>query len=38
VRMRGYYEERYGLSPDFMMVADSAIGRPDPFEIIPCLN
>jgi formylmethanofuran dehydrogenase subunit A len=38
VRMRDYYEERYGLSPDFMMVADAAIGRPDPFEIIPCLN
>ena len=38
IRMRDYYQERYGLSPDFMMVADGAIGRPDPFEIIPCLN
>jgi len=38
LRMRDYYQERYGLSPDFMMVADGAIGRPDPFEIIPCLN
>ena len=38
VRMRDYYEERYGLSPDFMMVADAAIGTPDPFEIVPCLN
>ncbi|MGA8887750.1 MAG: formylmethanofuran dehydrogenase subunit A, partial [Pseudolabrys sp.] len=38
VRMRDYYEERYALSPEFMMVADAAIGRPDPFEIIPCLN
>jgi len=37
-RMRDYYEERYGLSPDFMTVADAAIGRPDPFETIPCLN
>ena len=24
--------------PEFMMVADAAIGRPDPFEIVPCLN
>jgi formylmethanofuran dehydrogenase subunit A len=38
VRMRDYYEERYAMSPEFMMVADAAIGRPDPFEIIPCLN
>src|SRR5215813_7718115 len=37
-RMKDYYEERYGLSPDFMTVADAAIGRPDPFETIPCLN
>jgi formylmethanofuran dehydrogenase subunit A len=37
-RMRGYYEERYGLSPDFMTVADAAIGRPESFETIPCLN
>ena len=38
VRMRDYYQERYGLSPDFMTVADAAIDRPEPFEIIPCLN
>ncbi|MGA7251738.1 MAG: amidohydrolase family protein, partial [Pseudolabrys sp.] len=38
VRMRDYYEERYALSPEFMMVADAVIGRPDPFEIVPCLN
>lgn len=38
VRMRDYYQERYGLSPDFMAVADAAIDRPEPFEIIPCLN
>jgi formylmethanofuran dehydrogenase subunit A len=37
-RMRNYYEERYGLSPDFMTVADAAIGRPESFETIPCLN
>ena len=35
-RMRGYYEERYGLSPDFMTVADAVIGRPEPFERVPC--
>ena len=38
MRMRDYYEERYGISPDFMTVPDAAIGRPEPFEIIPCLN
>lgn len=38
VRMRDYYQERYGLSPDFMTVADAAIDRPEPFEIVPCLN
>ena len=37
-RMRDYYEERYGLAPDFMTVADAAIGRPESFETIPCLN
>lgn len=37
-RMRDYYENRYGLSPDFMTVADLAIGRPDPFETVPCLS
>jgi formylmethanofuran dehydrogenase subunit A len=37
-RMRDYYEERYGLSPDFMTVADAAIGRPESFETIPCLS
>src|SRR5215831_18889938 len=38
VRMRDYYQERYALSPEFMTVADATIGRPDPFEIVPCLN
>jgi formylmethanofuran dehydrogenase subunit A len=37
-RMRDYYEERYGISPDLMTVSDAAIGRPEPFEIVPCLN
>jgi formylmethanofuran dehydrogenase subunit A len=35
-RMQDYYEERYALSPEFMTVTDAVIGRPDPFEIIPC--
>jgi len=35
-RMRDYYDERYGISPDFMTVTDSAIGRPQPFELVPC--
>jgi formylmethanofuran dehydrogenase subunit A len=37
-RMRDYYEERYGLSPDFMTVADAAVGRAESFETIPCLS
>jgi formylmethanofuran dehydrogenase subunit A len=37
-RMRDYYQERYGLSPDFMTVTDTAIGRPEPFEPVPCRN
>lgn len=35
-RMRDYYDQRYGLSPDFMNVPEAAIGRPDPFERVPC--
>jgi formylmethanofuran dehydrogenase subunit A len=35
-RMRDYYDQRYGLSPDFMSVPEAAIGRPDPFERVPC--
>ena len=37
-RMRDYYDERYGISPDLMAVSDAAIGRTEPFEIVPCLN
>jgi formylmethanofuran dehydrogenase subunit A len=37
-RMRDYYQERYGLSPDFLTVTDTAIGRPEPFERVPCRN
>ncbi|MEJ2433643.1 MAG: formylmethanofuran dehydrogenase subunit A [Pseudolabrys sp.] len=35
-RMRDYYGSRYGLSPDFLTVPDAAVGRPDPFEAVPC--
>jgi formylmethanofuran dehydrogenase subunit A len=37
-RMHDYYEERYGLSPAFLTVSDAAIGRPEPFECVPCRN
>ena len=37
-RMRDYYDARYGLSPDFMTVPEGAIGRPDPFEFVPCVS
>ncbi len=35
-RMREYYEQRYGLSPDFLTVPEAAVGRPDPFEAVSC--
>jgi len=35
-RMNAYYDERYGLSPDVIRVPEGAIGRPDPFELVPC--
>jgi formylmethanofuran dehydrogenase subunit A len=35
-RMRDYYEERYGLSDDFVKVPDYALDRPEPFEFVPC--
>jgi formylmethanofuran dehydrogenase subunit A len=37
-RMRSYYEERYGLSLDFMTVTDTVMDRPVAFETVPCLN
>jgi formylmethanofuran dehydrogenase subunit A len=37
-RLRDYYDDRYGLAPDFMTVTDSAIGRPELFETVPCLT
>jgi len=35
-RMTAYYDERYGLSDDFIRVPDHALGRPDPFGLVPC--
>jgi formylmethanofuran dehydrogenase subunit A len=35
-RMKAYYDERYGLSPDVIKVPESAIARPDPFGLVPC--
>jgi formylmethanofuran dehydrogenase subunit A len=37
-RMRDYYDDRYGLPADAMAVPASAIGRPDPFESVPCAS
>ncbi len=35
-RMHDYCNDRYGLPADFMAVPEAAIGRPDPFELVPC--
>lgn len=35
-RMKEYYEERYGLSDDLFKVPAHALGRPEPFEFVPC--
>ena len=35
-RLREYYDERYGLSPDVFSVPPSALPDPDPFELVPC--
>jgi formylmethanofuran dehydrogenase subunit A len=37
-RMKAYYEDRYGLSDAFMKVPEHAIGRPEPFERVPCVS
>jgi formylmethanofuran dehydrogenase subunit A len=37
-RTRDYYDHRYGSRPDLMSVPPSAIPRPDPFELVPCLK
>jgi formylmethanofuran dehydrogenase subunit A len=35
-RMTAYYDERYGLSDEFIKVPEFAIPRADPFGIVPC--
>jgi formylmethanofuran dehydrogenase subunit A len=35
-RMNAYYDERYGLADDFVKVPAHALGRPEPFEFVPC--
>ena len=35
-RMRKYFDERYGVPAGAVEVPESAIGRPDPFELVPC--
>jgi formylmethanofuran dehydrogenase subunit A len=37
-RLADYYDERYGLRHDFMKVPDNVLGRPDPFELVPCAD
>lgn len=36
-RMRTYYDDRYGLSDEFIRVPEHALCRPEPFERVPCL-
>jgi formylmethanofuran dehydrogenase subunit A len=35
-RMSGYYEARYGLSDALVKVPEHALGRPEPFGLVPC--
>jgi formylmethanofuran dehydrogenase subunit A len=37
-RMRAYYEERYGLGLAYLKVPEQALGRPEPFEFVPCAS
>jgi len=37
-RMRTYYADRYGLSDEFFKVPEHALGRPEPFELVPCVS
>jgi formylmethanofuran dehydrogenase subunit A len=37
-RMQNYCEDRYGISPGLLAVPEGAIGRPDPFELVPCVT
>lgn len=35
-RMKDYYDARYGLSDELFKVPAQALGRPEPFEVVPC--
>ena len=35
-RMKDYYDERYGLSDELFKVPAHVLGRPEPFEAVPC--
>jgi formylmethanofuran dehydrogenase subunit A len=37
-RMRAYYEDRYGLAVEFLRIPEQALGRPQPFELVPCVS
>jgi formylmethanofuran dehydrogenase subunit A len=37
-RMEDYCVERYRQSSDFLVVPEWTIGRPDPFEVVPCAS
>jgi formylmethanofuran dehydrogenase subunit A len=37
-RMHAYYAERYGLAPELFHVPEQALGRPQPFEFVPCAS
>jgi len=37
-RMRAYYEDRYGLSDEFVKVPEHALGRREPFALVPCVS
>jgi formylmethanofuran dehydrogenase subunit A len=37
-RMRNYFDERFGLAPDLLSVSEQAIGRPEPFGLVPCVR
>jgi formylmethanofuran dehydrogenase subunit A len=35
-RMQSYYDDRYGLSDALLRVPETAVGRQEPFEVVPC--
>jgi len=36
--MKAYYQDRYGLADDVIKVPEHALGRPEPFEVVPCVS